>query len=57
MNLPLFHERKGFGGEDGADGMIVLHEGGKIIMPPKLPSQGVTPRQERDVSRHSRLGR
>jgi hypothetical protein len=36
MNLPLFQERKGFGGEDWSDGMIVLHEGGKIIMPPKL---------------------
>jgi hypothetical protein len=24
MNLPLFDERKGFGGEEGADGMIVL---------------------------------
>jgi hypothetical protein len=44
MNLPLFHARKGFGGEDGADGMIVLQERGKIIMPPKLPSRRVTPR-------------
>jgi hypothetical protein len=43
MNLPLFDERKGFGGEDEADGMIVLHEEEKITMPPKLLSQQGAP--------------